>query len=48
MLELLSSLFPLQRHEEVIASYDKALELNPDDDQAWYNRGSVFEEFTPY
>ena len=48
MLELLSSLFPLQRHEEAIASYDKALELNPDDDQAWYNRGIVLNNLQQF
>ena len=25
--------------DEAIASYDKALQLKPDDHQAWYNRG---------
>ncbi|MGR3278679.1 tetratricopeptide repeat protein, partial [Acaryochloris marina NIES-2412] len=29
----------LGRYEEAIASYDKALEFKPDNDQAWYNRG---------
>jgi tetratricopeptide (TPR) repeat protein len=29
------------RYEEAIASYDKALEVKPDDHQAWYNRGNA-------
>ncbi|TBR61750.1 hypothetical protein B4U84_13550, partial [Westiellopsis prolifica IICB1] len=29
----------LGRYEEAIASYDKAVEIKPDKDEAWYNRG---------
>ncbi len=29
----------LGRYEEAIASYDKAIETQPNDDETWYNRG---------
>ncbi len=29
----------LGRYEDAIASYDKAIEIKPDKDEAWYNRG---------
>jgi tetratricopeptide (TPR) repeat protein len=29
----------LGRHEEAIASYDRAIEIKPDKHEAWYNRG---------
>ena len=29
----------LGRLDDAIASYDKALEIKPDDHEAWYNRG---------
>ena len=29
----------LGRYEDAIASYDQALEIKPDKDEAWYNRG---------
>src|SRR5262245_19791933 len=32
----------LGRYEEAVASYDQALEINPDKDDAWYNRGVAF------
>lgn len=28
-----------EEYTKAIASYDKALEITPDDDEAWYNRG---------
>ena len=30
-----------QSHQQSIASYDKALEIKPNDDQAWNNRGNA-------
>ncbi|MEH1768995.1 MAG: CHAT domain-containing protein, partial [Nostoc sp.] len=33
----------LGRFEEAIASYDRAIEIKPDDDLAWYNRGVVLD-----
>ena len=41
-------LYRLQRYEEAIASYDRALELKPDDDQAWNNRGIVLDNLQRY
>jgi tetratricopeptide (TPR) repeat protein len=38
----------LGKYEEAIASYDKALEINPDDDQAWNNRGSALDNLERY
>ena len=35
----------LQRYSEAIASYDKALEIKPDKDEAWYNRGICFGDY---
>jgi superkiller protein 3 len=29
----------LKRYEKALQSYDQAVKLNPNDDQAWYNRG---------
>jgi len=34
----------LEDYEEAIASFNKALQLKPDDDAAWYNRGSALDE----
>ena len=31
--------YTLEKYEEAIASYDKALSIKPDNDQAWNNRG---------
>jgi len=31
----------LQRYEEALASYDKAIEIKPDNYYAWQNRGSA-------
>ena len=38
----------LGRHEEAIASFDKALEIKPDNDQAWYNRGIALDNLGSY
>ena len=37
--DLGNALLNLGRYEEAIASYDKALEIKPDQDEAWNNRG---------
>ena len=34
-----NALYRLERYEDAIASYDKALEVKPDNHEAWYNRG---------
>ena len=36
-------LFKANRYEEALASFDKAVELNPDDHEAWFFRGNVME-----
>ena len=33
----------LERHEEAIECYDKAIELNPKYEKAWYNKGVNLE-----
>ncbi len=38
----------LNRYEEALQSYDKALEFKPDDHQAWYNRGIVLVNLNRY
>ena len=38
----------LERHEEAIASYDKAIELKPDFHSAWYNRGIALHKLERY
>ncbi len=38
----------LQRYQEALASYDQALELKPDKDQAWNNRGNVLDDLQRY
>jgi tetratricopeptide (TPR) repeat protein len=37
-----------QSYEEAVASFDKAIELKPDDDAAWYNRGFALDELNRY
>lgn len=39
-----NALYNEGRFEEAIANYDKALELNPDYYQAWYNHGYILDE----
>ncbi|MGA7937282.1 MAG: tetratricopeptide repeat protein, partial [Kovacikia sp.] len=43
-----TALSGLGRKEEAIASYDKALEIKPDDDAAWYNRGYALMKLGDY
>ena len=38
----------LDRYEKAIASYDKAIEINPDKDSAWYNRGIALRKLGRY
>ncbi len=40
--DLGNAIFNLGKHSEAIASYDKALEIKPDNDEAWYNRACCF------
>lgn len=39
-----NDLLDSKRHEEAIASYDKAIQFKPDDSPAWYNRGVALRE----
>jgi tetratricopeptide (TPR) repeat protein len=42
-------LFDISKEEEaVIASYDKAIQLKPDDHEAWYNRGIALRNLGRY
>ncbi|NOR78583.1 MAG: tetratricopeptide repeat protein, partial [Methanophagales archaeon] len=34
----------LERHEEAIECYDKAIELKPNYEEAWYNKGVMLEK----
>ena len=36
------ALSKLERHEEALLSYNKALENKPDNYKSWYNRGQYF------
>jgi tetratricopeptide (TPR) repeat protein len=38
----------LDRYEEAIASYDQALKIKPDKDEAWYNRGIALDYLGRY
>jgi tetratricopeptide (TPR) repeat protein len=38
----------LGRYEEAVASYDKAIEIKPDNDSAWNNRGNALDELGRY
>ena len=37
------SLYSIQRFEEAVKAYDMALEINPDSEGTWLNKGMVFE-----
>ncbi len=43
-----NQLFDLQKYEEAISSYDKAIAINPDDHEVWYNRGNSLDELQRY
>jgi len=38
----------LSRYDEAIASYDKAIEIKPDDYEAWKNRGKALYQLSRY
>jgi superkiller protein 3 len=40
----LIALEDLGRLEQAIASFDKALQIKPDDHGAWFNRGNAMED----
>ena len=43
-----NQLFDLQKYEEAIASYDKAIAIKPDYHEAWYNRGFALGRLKKY
>jgi tetratricopeptide (TPR) repeat protein len=43
-----NELYGLGRYEEAIASYDRAVEINPDYYEAWYNRGIALANLGRY
>jgi tetratricopeptide (TPR) repeat protein len=42
------ALYDLGRYEEAVASYDKAIEIKPDDEEAWNNRGIALRNLGRY
>uniref|UniRef100_A0ACD5GZI5 Tetratricopeptide repeat protein n=1 Tax=Desertifilum tharense IPPAS B-1220 TaxID=1781255 RepID=A0ACD5GZI5_9CYAN len=38
----------LENYEQAIASYDRAIELQPDNPQLWYNRGNALYHAEAY
>jgi serine/threonine protein kinase len=43
-----NQLFNLQRYQEAIASYDKAIAIKPKDHEAWHNRGVALDRLKKY
>ncbi|MTJ09440.1 MULTISPECIES: tetratricopeptide repeat protein [unclassified Anabaena] len=41
-------LIDLERYEEAISYFDKAIAINPDDHDAWFHRGTVLDELQRY
>jgi tetratricopeptide (TPR) repeat protein len=44
LFELGNLLYTVKEYEAAIASYDKALEIKPDDHEAWYSRGIALDD----
>ena len=42
------SLCSLEEYDEGLKYYDKALEINPNDTSAWYNKGNILRRFRKY
>jgi tetratricopeptide (TPR) repeat protein len=38
----------MNKYNEAIQCYDKALEINPRDAEAWYNKGNVYYDMNKY
>ena len=38
----------LNKYDEAIKAYDKAIEINPQNSMAWYNKGNVFTNLNKY
>ena len=43
-----AALFSQGKYDEAIASYDRAIEINPDYKQAWNNKGIVYFNMGKY
>ncbi|MDJ0798509.1 MAG: tetratricopeptide repeat protein, partial [Calothrix sp. MO_167.B12] len=48
LLELGNLLYSTKEYEATIASYDKAIAIKPDKDEAWYNRGIALDNLGKY
>jgi cytochrome c-type biogenesis protein CcmH/NrfG len=35
--------FALERHKEALMAYEQAMQINPNDPQAWINRGTALD-----
>lgn len=47
-LNIGNGFFSLDLHQEALESYEKAIELKPDDYRAWNNKGSVLQDLERY
>jgi tetratricopeptide (TPR) repeat protein len=41
-----NALYSLGKYSEAIAAYDKALEINPNYEEIWYNKGNALYMYT--
>jgi tetratricopeptide (TPR) repeat protein len=48
LFELGNLLLAAKEYQAAIASYDQALKLNPNKDEAWYNRGNALDDLGRY
>jgi tetratricopeptide (TPR) repeat protein len=46
--DLGNAFLELKQYEELVASYDRAIEINSDNDSAWYNRGIALGNLGKY
>jgi Flp pilus assembly protein TadD len=38
----------LNKYDEAITAYDKAIEINPNDSDAWYNKGVALDNLNKF